>query len=90
MGQMLTLTAEDGHRLAAYRAAPAGKTTRGLVVIQEIFGVNTHIAPRSYLRPSFTHSTNGLDSSSWRPRTLWASSSTVITGMTDCPPVKFS
>jgi len=43
MGQMTTLTAEDGHRLAAYRANPAGKTTKGLVVIQEIFGVNHHI-----------------------------------------------
>ena len=43
MGQMTTLTAEDGHRLGAYRAAPAGKSTRGLVVIQEIFGVNQHI-----------------------------------------------
>ena len=43
MGQMITLTAEDGFRLAAYRAAPAAKTTRGLVVIQEIFGVNQHM-----------------------------------------------
>jgi carboxymethylenebutenolidase len=43
MGQMITLTAEDGFRLAAYRAAPAGKATHGLVVVQEIFGVNGHI-----------------------------------------------
>jgi len=43
MGQMITLTAEDGFRLAAYRAAPAATTTRGLVVIQEIFGVNQHM-----------------------------------------------
>ncbi|HEV8675549.1 MAG TPA: dienelactone hydrolase family protein [Methylomirabilota bacterium] len=40
---MLTLTAEDGHRLAAYRAAPAGAPRGGLVVVQEIFGVNSHI-----------------------------------------------
>jgi carboxymethylenebutenolidase len=40
---MLTLTAEDGHRLAAYRAAPAGTARGGLVVVQEIFGVNSHI-----------------------------------------------
>jgi carboxymethylenebutenolidase len=43
MGQMTTLTAEDGFRLAAYRADPASKPTRGLVVIQEIFGVNNHM-----------------------------------------------
>ncbi len=43
MGEMLTLTAEDSHRLAGYRAAPAGKPRGGLVVVQEIFGVNGHI-----------------------------------------------
>ncbi len=43
MGEMLTLTAEDGHRLGAYRAAPAGTARGGLVVVQEIFGVNSHI-----------------------------------------------
>jgi carboxymethylenebutenolidase len=43
MGEMLTLTAEDGHRLAAYRATPAGQPRGRLVVIQEIFGVNSHI-----------------------------------------------
>jgi carboxymethylenebutenolidase len=43
MGEMITLTAEDGHRLSAYRAAPAGTPRGGLVVIQEIFGVNHHI-----------------------------------------------
>jgi carboxymethylenebutenolidase len=43
MGEKLTLTAEDGHRLAAYRAAPAGPPRGGLVVVQEIFGVNSHI-----------------------------------------------
>jgi carboxymethylenebutenolidase len=43
MGETLTLTAEDGHRLAAYRATPAGTPRGGLVIVQEIFGVNTHI-----------------------------------------------
>jgi carboxymethylenebutenolidase len=43
MGEMLTLTAEDGHKLAAYRATPSGTPRGGLVVIQEIFGVNHHI-----------------------------------------------
>jgi carboxymethylenebutenolidase len=43
MGTTTTLTAEDGHRLAAYRAAPAVAPRGGLVVIQEIFGVNSHM-----------------------------------------------
>jgi carboxymethylenebutenolidase len=43
MGKMIELTASDGHRLAAYRAEPAGKPRGGIVVIQEIFGVNSHI-----------------------------------------------
>ncbi len=43
MGTTIELTASDGHRLAAYRADPAGKPRGGIVVIQEIFGVNSHI-----------------------------------------------
>src|SRR5581483_6387641 len=43
MGEMVTLTAEDGHQLSAYRALPAGPPRGGLVVVQEIFGVNAHI-----------------------------------------------
>lgn len=44
MGQTITLTASDGHRLACYRAdPPQGKAKAGLVVIQEIFGVNAHV-----------------------------------------------
>ena len=43
MGKMIELTASDGHKLAAYRAEPSGKPRGGIVVIQEIFGVNSHI-----------------------------------------------
>ena len=43
MGETLTLTAEDGFKLSAYRATPSGTPRGGLVVIQEIFGVNHHI-----------------------------------------------
>ena len=43
MGKSLTLTASDGHRLDAYRADPSGAPRAGIVVIQEIFGVNHHI-----------------------------------------------
>lgn len=39
---MINLTAADGHVLAAYTAGPAD-ATRGLVVVQEIFGVNRHM-----------------------------------------------
>jgi len=43
MGETITLTAEDGHKLSAYRVAPNGTPRGGLVVVQEIFGVNSHI-----------------------------------------------
>src|ERR671919_1488014 len=43
MGKMIELTASDGHKLSASRADPAGKPRGGIVVIQEIFGVNSHI-----------------------------------------------
>lgn len=43
MGQNVTLQAEDGHKLGGYRANPAGQPRGGVVIIQEIFGVNPHI-----------------------------------------------
>ena len=43
LGQHITLTAKDGHTLGAYRADPAGAPKGAIVVIQEIFGVNSHI-----------------------------------------------
>lgn len=43
MGENITLTASDGFTFDAYRAAPAGTPKGGIVVIQEIFGVNAHI-----------------------------------------------
>lgn len=39
----LTLTAADGTAFSAYRADPLGAPRGGVVVIQEIFGVNAHI-----------------------------------------------
>jgi carboxymethylenebutenolidase len=38
----IELTAADGHRLSAWRTGPSD-ARRGLVVIQEIFGVNPHM-----------------------------------------------
>jgi carboxymethylenebutenolidase len=43
LGKQFTLTAADHHQLGAYRADPQGKAKGGMVVIQEIFGVNQHI-----------------------------------------------
>jgi carboxymethylenebutenolidase len=43
VGTHITLTASDGHKLGAYRVDPAGTPKGGIVVIQEIFGVNHHI-----------------------------------------------
>ena len=43
MGQMIELTARDGHKFSAYRAEPSGTPRGGLVVLQEIWGVNDHI-----------------------------------------------
>ena len=43
MGQKLTLTTSDNHKLGAYRADPSGQPKGCIVVIQEIFGVNHHI-----------------------------------------------
>ncbi len=43
MGTHLTLTSGDGHTLDAYRADPEGEPKGGVVVIQEVFGVNAHI-----------------------------------------------
>jgi carboxymethylenebutenolidase len=37
------LSAEDGFKFGAYEARPAGDIKAGVVVIQEIFGVNSHI-----------------------------------------------
>ncbi len=42
MGNTINLTAADGFSLSAYTAGSAG-AAKGLVVIQEIFGVNNHI-----------------------------------------------
>jgi carboxymethylenebutenolidase len=43
LGKHFSLTASDSFQLGAYRADPAGAPKGGIVVIQEIFGVNHHI-----------------------------------------------
>lgn len=43
MGNFVDLQAADGFDFPAYVASPAGKPKAGIVVLQEIFGVNSHI-----------------------------------------------
>lgn len=43
VGSWLKVKAVDGHELSAYLCRPEGTPKGGLVVIQEIFGVNAHI-----------------------------------------------
>ena len=43
MGQFTTIMARDGHEFQAWLAAPPGRPHGALLVIQEIFGVNSHI-----------------------------------------------
>ena len=43
MGKHFSLVASDSFKLGAYRADPSGTPKGGVVVIQEIFGVNHHI-----------------------------------------------
>ncbi|NDP64850.1 dienelactone hydrolase family protein [Polaromonas sp.] len=43
MGQFTNLTSADGFTVSAYVATPEGKPRAAIVVLQEIFGVNSHI-----------------------------------------------
>ena len=43
MGKTIHITASDGHRLAAYVAEPANAPVGALVMLQEFYGVNSHI-----------------------------------------------
>ena len=43
MSDFIELTASDGHKLSAWRATPRKKPRAAILVVQEIFGVNSHI-----------------------------------------------
>jgi len=43
MGSQIELAASDGHTLDAYRAEPEGDIRGGIVIVQEVFGVNDHV-----------------------------------------------
>lgn len=43
MSEAIQLKSNDGQELGAYVARPAGEPIAGLIVVQEVFGVNAHI-----------------------------------------------
>ena len=43
MNGIIEITAKDNHKFSAYISQPSGKPKAGIVIIQEIFGVNAHI-----------------------------------------------
>jgi carboxymethylenebutenolidase len=43
MGQTVAITADDGFTFSAFLETPPGDIRGGMVVVQEIFGVNVHI-----------------------------------------------
>ncbi|MEX0853063.1 MAG: dienelactone hydrolase family protein [Bauldia sp.] len=43
MGKTIKLVAGDGRGFSAYEATPAAKPRGGVVIVQEIFGVNAHM-----------------------------------------------
>ena len=43
MSEMIRLKADDGFELGGYEVKPEGKPKGGVVILQEIFGVNDHI-----------------------------------------------
>ena len=43
MGEWIKVEASDGNELSAYVAKPEGEAKGGVVVVQEIFGVNASI-----------------------------------------------
>ena len=56
MGAWIDITAADGHTLSAWQAAPSGPPKGGLVIAQEMYGVNSYLcgvvddyAARGYL-----------------------------------------
>jgi carboxymethylenebutenolidase len=43
MGQFTTIMARDGHEFQAWLAAPPARPRGALLVLQEIFGINSHV-----------------------------------------------
>ena len=62
MGEFTTIMARDGHEFQAYLAAPPAKPRGAVLVLQEIFGVNSHIraVTDSYAAVGYTAIAPGL------------------------------
>ena len=43
MNELIEIAAKDNHKFSAYISQPLGKPKAGVVIVQEIFGVNKHI-----------------------------------------------
>ena len=43
MGDIISIKGADGFTFSAYHAAPAGQSKGGVIVIQEIFGLDVHV-----------------------------------------------
>lgn len=43
MGDMIEITGPDGFAFGAYHAAPSGARKGGVIVVQEIFGIDEHV-----------------------------------------------
>ncbi|MEO7025995.1 MAG: dienelactone hydrolase family protein [Caulobacteraceae bacterium] len=43
MGEMTSVTGADGFAFSAWRAAPSGQRKGGVIVVQEIFGLDEHV-----------------------------------------------
>lgn len=56
MSEWVTVKAQDGHELSAYVARPTGQAIGSLVLVQEIFGINSHIrgVADGYAKDGFT------------------------------------
>ena len=56
MGELTTIMARDGHEFQAYLSPPPGKPLGAVVVLQEIFGINSYIraVTDSYAKEGYT------------------------------------
>ena len=43
MSNNITLTAEDGHELDAWQSDPADTTKGGIIILQAIYGLTSHL-----------------------------------------------
>ena len=69
----IKLTAADGFEFSAYVAEPAGTPRGAVVVIQEIFGVNSHIrSVADGYAPRVTWRSRRVPSSGWKRASTWA------------------